>query len=321
MKTSKLQLQKVRQTLGKALHETPVLQSQALNDLTGAQLFFKCENFQKTGSFKARGAFFSVQSLSAEAQKKGVATHSSGNHGQALAWAARQMGVRAYIVMPEDAPKVKVAAVKAYGGEVHFCAPNLAAREEGLKQVQAKTGATFIPPYDYENTILGQSTCAQELLEQVFDLQAVFTPVGGGGLAAGTCLAARYCSKGIAVYGAEPAGADDAYRSLKSGLHVAEHQPSTLADGLRTTLGHLNYAILKERLADIFLVNDQEMLDAMQLIYQRLKIVVEPSCAVPLAALIKHKEQFAGKRVGIILSGGNVDLGAFFKHLEQKKGR
>jgi threonine dehydratase len=320
MKTRKKNLEAVHKTVRQALHKTPVLQSKALNQLSGAQLFFKCENFQKTGSFKARGAYYSLACLTADERKKGVATHSSGNHGQALAWAAQKLDVPAYIVMPRNAPRVKVAAVKAYGGQVLFCTPNLASRKSELEKVQKQTGAVFIPPYDYENTILGQSTCAQELLSQVPHLQAIFTPVGGGGLAAGTCLAAKHCSSGLAVFGAEPEGADDAYRSLKSGVLVTEHQPHTFADGLLTTLGELNFAILKERMAELFLASDAETLAAMQLIYERLKIVIEPSCAVPLAALLKNKAAFKNKRVGIILSGGNVDLASFFGYLQNLKG-
>jgi threonine dehydratase len=319
MKTSAHELRKVHQQIQPALHQTPVLTSGALNSLAGAQLYFKCENFQKTGSFKARGAYYSVLSLTADEKQRGVATHSSGNHGQALAWAAKEAGVKAHIIMPKDAPKVKVAAVKAYGGQVHFCTANLASRESELKCVQAETGAVFIPPYNFENTILGQATCGLELLNEISDLQTIIAPVGGGGLLSGTCLAAKHLSAGVAVYGAEPSQADDAYRSIHSGELVTEHEPHTIADGLRTTLGNLTFPIIKARVADILLADEDEILAAMRLIYERLKIVIEPSCALPLAVVLKNPQLFAGKKIGLILTGGNVDLAAFFKHLAQQE--
>lgn len=307
---SKEDLLAAAQCLQPYLPPTPVLRCSTLEQMAQAQLFFKCENFQKTGSFKARGALNAVLSLEPSARAKGVATHSSGNHGQALAWAARVADIPAYIVMPENAPRVKVAAVKQYGGQVHFCRNTLADRESELKRVQEKSGARFIAPYDAWATIAGQSTCAQELLEECPQLDAIIAPVGGGGLMAGTCLSLKYFSQGVAAYGAEPAQADDAFRSLKSGHLVQHHQPDTIADGLRTTLGEKNFVILQKRLADIFLVTEAEIIQAMQLIWERMKIVVEPSCALPLAVVLKQKDLFRGKKVGLILTGGNVDLGS-----------
>lgn len=290
------------------LERTPILRSSALDEMAGTQLFFKAENFQKTGSFKARGALNAVLSLKPAERVKGVATHSSGNHGQALAWAASLVGIPAYIVMPKNAPKVKVAAVKGYGGTVQFCENNIADRESGLKEVQEKTGAHFIAPYDAWPTIAGQSTCAKEMLEEQPGLDAIIAPVGGGGLMAGTCLSLKYFSRGLAAYGAEPGQADDAYRSLKSGHLVEEHKPNTIADGLRTTLGKRNFSVLQKRLADLFLVEEKEIVTAMRLIWERMKIVVEPSCALPLAVVLKHQALFSDKKVGLILTGGNVDL-------------
>lgn len=304
----KMQLLQARETIERYLEPTPVLRSQSLNALAGCELFFKAENFQKTGSFKARGATYALQQLDPESASPSVITHSSGNHGQALAWAAREQGLQAQIVMPEDAPKSKVAAVRGYGGVLHFCPPNLPARESTMEELRLKSGATFIPPYDHWDIIAGQSTCAQELLWQVDALEALVTPVGGGGLLAGTLLAAKYFSSGLATYAGEPAGADDAYRSIRSGQRVTEHQPQTIADGLRTTLGQRNFRVILQRVADIFCVEDKAIIGAMRLIYQRLKLVVEPSCAVPLAAVLAQPELFSGKRVGIILTGGNVDL-------------
>lgn len=308
MTIKKEALEAAHQRIADVLHRTPVLSSRIINQMVEAQVFFKCEGFQKTGSFKARGATNAVLQLSETEAKKGVATHSSGNHGQALAWAAQSRGIPAYIVMPENAPDVKVAAVKAYGAEVIFCEPNLEARETGLKAVQDKTGALFIPPYNHPHIIEGQSSSAAELFEDYAQLDSVFAPVGGGGLLAGTALSAHYFSPNTKVYAGEPAQADDAYRSFYSGVLVESHSPNTLADGLRTTLGPLNFEIIKSHVEAIFRVEEQEIIEAMKLIYQHLKIVIEPSCAVPLAALLNEKSRFSGQRIGLILSGANVDL-------------
>lgn len=308
MEITKEDLLAARNRIQTHLHRTPVLSSRIINELCGSELFFKCENFQKTGSFKARGATNASLQLSEEAKSHGVATHSSGNHGQALAWAAKSVGIPAYIVMPKNAPQVKVDAVKSNGAEVLFCEPVLEAREEGLAQVQKRTGASFIPPYNHPHIIAGQASAAAELIEDCEDLDAIIAPVGGGGLLAGTALSAHYFSPRTKVYAGEPAGADDAYRSFYSGQRVEAHQTKTLADGLLTTLGPINFEIIKDLVSDIFLVEDHEIIEAMKLIYRHLKIVIEPSCAVPLATVIKYKDAFRGQRIGIILSGGNVDL-------------
>jgi len=309
MEISKNELITAQEELKELIHNTSVLKSTALNALVGVDIYFKCENFQKTGSFKARGASNALLKLSPEERSLGVATHSSGNHGQALAWAAQRLGIKCWVVMPENSPAVKVAAVKGYGAEVHLCAANLAARETGLKEVQDRTGALFIPPYNHRDIIIGQSTAAAELLTEQPDLDAIFAPVGGGGLLAGTALTAHYFSKHAKVYAAEPAGADDAYRSFYSGTLVEEHEPNTIADGLRTTVGPINFPIIQEHVSAIYTCEDEEIIAAMRLIYERLKIVIEPSCAVPLACLLKNAANFNRKKVGIILSGGNVDLG------------
>lgn len=305
---SKEDLLAARERLKPHLHRSPVLHSELLNKLAGSRLYFKCENFQKTGSFKARGASNALLQLSESAQQAGVATHSSGNHGQALAWAAQKHGVPCHVIMPKNAPKVKVAAVEGYGAKVHLCDSNLAAREAGLKAVQEQYGAHFIPPYDHEHIIAGQASAAAELLEDQPEIDLIMAPVGGGGLLAGTALAAHHFAPHCDVFAGEPAGADDAYRSFYSGQRVESHQPKTIADGLLTTLGERNYPIIKALVKDIIRVEDEEIIAAMKLIYQRLKIVVEASCAVPLAAVLQQKERFKNRRIGIILSGGNVDL-------------
>jgi len=309
MEISKTDLSKAQEDLAQLIHNTPVLSSTAINAAVGVEIFFKCENFQKTGSFKARGASHALLKLSAADKAKGVATHSSGNHGQALAWAAQRLGIKCWVVMPENSPAVKIAAVKGYGAEVHLCPSNLPAREAGLKAVQDKTGALFIPPYNHHDIIIGQSTAAAELLAEQPNLDAIFAPVGGGGLLAGTALAAHYFSHQTKVYAGEPAGADDAYRSFYSGTLVEEHEPDTIADGLRTTVGPINFPIIQQHVSAIYTCEEEEIIAAMRLIYERLKIVIEPSCAVPFACLIKNVEAFKGQKVGIILSGGNVDLG------------
>lgn len=287
------------------IHRTPVLQSHYLNELSGAQLFFKCENFQKTGSFKARGALHAVLRLAANEHR--FITHSSGNHGQALAWAAAQAGASATVVMPRNAPKVKVEAVRHYGGEVVFCEPTLAARQATMENRQEKNGAYFIPPYHNPLIIAGQATAARELLED-FSLQHLLTPVGGGGLLAGSALSAHFFTSDTKVWAGEPQGANDAYRSFYGSNHIIEHTPNTIADGLLTTLGKLNYQLMKRYVSGVFCVSDTEIIAAMRLVWERLKIVIEPSCAVPLAVVLKNKNQFAGQRVGLILSGGNVDV-------------
>jgi threonine dehydratase len=290
------------------IHRTPVLTSKSLNSLTGASLVLKCENFQKAGAFKMRGATNAILMIGEELRKKGVATHSSGNHAQAVALAARMLGIPAYVVMPDNASRVKVEAVKGYGAEILFCQPNLKAREESLQKVVKRTGATFIPPYNDYNIIAGQATATVELLEEMPDLDFILAPVGGGGLLSGTALAAHYANKKIKVIGCEPEGADDAYRSFNSDRIFPSTNPSTIADGLLTSLGERNYPIIKAHVSDIWLANDNEILEAMVLTWERMKIVIEPSSAVPLAALLRHKDKLSGKKVGIIISGGNYDV-------------
>ncbi len=301
-------LQSARARIAEHIHRSPVLSSEQINHLAEAELFFKCENFQKTGSFKARGATNAILQLEETQREKGVATHSSGNHGQALAWAAQKLGVPCHVIMPENAPKVKIAAVKGYGATVHLCAPNLAARENGLKAVQEQYGCTFIPPYDHPNIIAGQASAAAELIEDLHDLDLIIAPVGGGGLLAGTALSSHYYAPRCKVIAGEPAGADDAFRSFYTGERVNEHKPNTIADGLLTTLGEHNFSIIQDLVSEIIRVEDSEIIAAMRLIYERLKIVIEPSCAVPLAAILQQKERYKNRRIGIILSGGNVDL-------------
>ncbi len=290
------------------IHRTPVLTCGTLDALTGAKLYFKCENLQKVGAFKFRGAANAVFSLGDDEVRKGVATHSSGNHAQALALAARMKGVPAHIVMPENAPRVKVEAVRGYGARIVFCAPGQKSREETLGVVVAETGAAFIPPYNDLRVITGQATCALELIDEVNDLDIVMTPVGGGGLLSGTALSVHYLSPSTMVIAGEPAGADDALRSFRSGKIVPSVNPQTIADGLLTSLGDLTFPIIREHVSDIITAREETIIETMKLVWERMKIVVEPSGVVPLAALIEKKEMFAGKRVGIVFSGGNVDL-------------
>ncbi len=290
------------------IHRTPVLTSQTLDRLAGASLFFKCENFQKIGAFKIRGGMNAVLSLSPEQRQRGVATHSSGNHAQAIAYAARAVGVPAYVVMPSNSPRVKIEAVAGYGAEITLCDPTLEARESTLRAVVERTGAAFVHPFNDERVIAGQATCAKELLEETGPLNVLVAPVGGGGLLSGTALSAAYFSPGTVVYAGEPEGAADAVLSLKSGKIEKAPYVDTIADGLLTNLGDKTLSIIREHVREILLVSDTEILAALRLVYERMKIVVEPSCVVPLAAVLRYPDRFAGKRVGIILTGGNVDL-------------
>lgn len=290
------------------IHETPVHQSQTINTLVQGEVFFKCENFQKIGAFKARGGMNAVLSLSDEQRKNGIATHSSGNHAQAIAYAARQTGCKAYIVMPENSPAVKVNAVKGYGAEVFFCEATQQAREAMLQELVNKTGAVFIHPYNNYEVITGQATCAKELLAQVPALDHILAPVGGGGLLSGTLLSAHHFSPAARVYAAEPEGAADAQLSLRNGRMEKAPYIKTIADGLLTTLGDKTFPIIRQYVQDILTVSDEEIIAAMRLLYERMKLVVEPSGAVTLAAVLKNKELFAGKRTGVIISGGNAEL-------------
>lgn len=305
---TKESLIQVQERIAPYIHNTPILTSRLIDDIVGATVFFKCENFQKMGAFKMRGATNAIMQLSSEQRRKGVVTHSSGNFAQALSLAAQSLGVKAYIVMPSNAPQVKKDAVKAYGGEIIECEPTLAAREQAAKEIEKREGSTFLHPSNDLEVILGQGTAAIELLEKQPDLKYIFTPVGGGGLIAGTALAARYFGNDCKVIGGEPLEADDAYRSLISGVIETNESANTIADGLKTQLGDINFPIIQEGVERIIRVTEAEIVDAMRLIWERLKIVSEASCAVALAALIKEKEAFQNKTIGIIISGGNVDL-------------
>lgn len=290
------------------IHRTPVMTSQALDAMTGATLFFKCENFQQVGAFKARGACNAVFSLAADVAAKGVVTHSSGNHGAALAWAAQRRGIPAYVVMPENAPAIKVANVKGFGGIVHFCAPTLAAREGLCAEVGRTTGAVLVHPYDDAMVIAGQGTAALELLQEQPDLDAVVAPVGGGGLLSGTAIASKGVAPGITVLGAEPLGADDAARSLAAGVLQPPPAAHTIADGLRGALSPRTFRALSAHVSAIGTCSEDAIVTAMRTTWERMKIVIEPSCAVPLACMLEGTLAVKGRRVGVILTGGNVDL-------------
>jgi threonine dehydratase len=290
------------------IHRTPILTSEAINKVTGSEISFKCENFQKAGAFKSRGACNGVFSLSEDALRRGVATHSSGNHAQALARAAAKRGTIAYVVMPETSSRVKVDAVVHYGGRITFCKPTLADREETLARVLSETGATEIHPYNDWRTITGQATAALEFIEDSTGLDILMAPVGGGGLLSGTALSAKYLSPSTRVIAAEPAMADDAFRSFRAGHIIPSENPKTIADGLLTSLGSLTYPVIAELVTDIITVSEEAIIRAMKLTWERMKIIIEPSSAVPLAAVLEHPARFRGKRTGIIVSGGNVDL-------------
>ncbi len=302
-------IQKTHKRIKPFIHKTPVLNSHSINKITGADIWFKCENFQKVGAFKFRGAINAVLSLAEGDRRKGVATHSSGNHAQGLALAAKLNNMPAYIVMPKTAPKVKIKAVEGYGTEIIFCEPTLQAREESLNGVIRKSGATFIHPYNNYEVIAGQATAAKELIEEKGAFDFILTPVGGGGLLSGTLLTTHFLSPKTKVIAGEPIGADDAYRSVNAGKIIPSQNPDTIADGLLTSLGDKTFPIIQKYIEEIILVSDKEIVSAMQLVWERMKIIIEPSSAVPLAALIQQKQKFEGKKVGIILTGGNVDLG------------
>jgi len=291
------------------IHRTPVLTSESVNRLLGAELFFKCENFQKVGAFKFRGACNAVFSLTEEEASKGVGTHSSGNHAAAVALASRLRGIKARIVMPVTAPDIKKKAVAGYGAEITYCAPTLEARETTLQKLIDDYGITEIHPYNNFRVISGQGTAAKELIEDVRDLDIVMTPVGGGGLLSGTALSAKALLPDCRVIAAEPAGADDAYRSFRAGHIIPSTNPNTIADGLLTSLGEMNFAIIQQSVDDIVAVSEEAIVEAMRMIWERMKIIIEPSSAVPVAALLEKKIQPDGQKIGIILSGGNVDLG------------
>ncbi len=302
-----------RPAIASAIHRTPVLRSRTFDKWIGGELFFKCEPFQRMGAFKMRGAAHAIARLGESEKSRGVATHSSGNFAQALALAARQAGIPAWIVMPSNAPAVKVAAVQGYGGKIITCAPTLQAREETLAAVVEETGATFVHPFDNEDVILGQGTAAQELIEDIGQLDAIVAPVGGGGLVGGTAIAALHLSPATRIYAAEPQGANDAWQSKRANRLIPQTNPQTIADGLRTSLGQLTFPLIRDLVHDILLVSEAQIVEAMKHVFERLKVVIEPSAAVAVAAVLHHKDLFRGKRTGIILSGGNVDLQALGK--------
>ncbi|MBT3208616.1 MAG: pyridoxal-phosphate dependent enzyme [Bacteroidetes bacterium] len=311
MTTSILSLNDIfeaRKRIDKYVHRTPVFSSNNLNDIFGSAIFFKCENFQKVGAFKYRGACNAVFSLKNEDAKNGVATHSSGNHAAALALAAKIRGISAHVVMPETSPETKKRAVFSYGAKITYCEPTLLARETTLQEVVNETGARFIHPFDNEKIIAGQGTATVEFLEEKPDLDILIAPIGGGGLMSGTAIAAKGIKKNIEVIGTEPKMADDAFKSFKSGILVPSVNPQTIADGLLTSQSELTFSIIKKNVDDIVTVDEKSIVEAMRLVWERMKIIIEPSSAVPLAALLEKKIQVKNKKVGIIISGGNVDL-------------
>ena len=301
-------IQVAAERIGPYIHRTPVLTNESLNQRVGAQVFLKCENFQRVGAFKFRGACNAVFSLSAEEAACGVSTHSSGNHAQAVALAARLRGIPAYIVMPNNAPAVKKAAVAGYGGVITFCEPTLEAREATLAQIVEETGSAVVHPYNDEHVIAGQGTAALEFLEVVPDLDVMIAPVGGGGLLSGTCVAATETKRGIRVIGGEPEMADDAYRSLQAGEILPSVKPKTIADGLLTSLGSKTFPIIQECVEQIVTVTERGIIDSMRFIWERAKIIIEPSSAVAVGILWERKIDLSGQKVGVILSGGNVDF-------------
>ncbi len=311
MKITKASIEAAAIRIAPYIHNTPIMTCKSINELYGLDLYFKCENFQKIGAFKIRGGMNASLQLTKAQLEKGVATHSSGNHAQALAFAAKMLGIKAYIVMPESSPQVKVNAVRGYGAEVTICASNQAARESTLESIVERTGATFIHPYDNDEVITGQATCVKEIIDAIPDIEIVVTPVGGGGLLSGTCLGAHYFKPGLKVYAGEPEGAADAVLSIQSGKVEKAPFVNTIADGLMTTLSDRTLEIIKAHVAEIILVSEDEIKAALRLVYERMKIIIEPSCAVPLAAVLKNADLFKGKKVGIILTGGNVDLSKF----------
>ncbi len=290
------------------IRRTEILTNDALDAQTGAQLFFKCESLQPPGAFKVRGATNAVFGLDEVAAKKGVATHSSGNHALCLSYAAGRRGIPCNVVMPHTAPQAKKDAVIGYGGKITECEPSTSSREEVFAKVQAETGGDFVHPYNDPRVIAGQATCSREFLEQVDDLDILVAPIGGGGMISGTCLTVSSIATNVQIFAAEPEQADDAMRSLKAGHIIADDAPDTIADGLKVPLKELTWHFVSRYVADILTASEQEIIDAMKISWKRLKVVIEPSCAVPLAIILKNPDIFAGKRVGVIITGGNVDL-------------
>lgn len=311
MQLSELSIESIRAAHARIrphIHRTPVLKSSILNRMLGAEIFFKCENLQKVGAFKARGACNAVMSLTDEQARRGVVTHSSGNHGAALAWAAGLRGIRATIVVPSNAPKPKKFAIEAYGATIVYCEPNVAAREAAVARLVAEQNLELVHPFNDYRVMNGQGTAAVELLEDVGDLDIVMSPLGGGGLLSGTAVAAKAMKPGIRVFGGEPAGADDGYRSFYGGVRITEAVPDTICDGLRTTLGDKTFEIIRKNVDGIALASEQNVIRAMRMSWELLKIICETSCCPPLGAILEGNLYVKGKRVGIILTGGNVDL-------------
>ena len=301
-------IEELNDRINKQIRRTPILTSSTLNSIFSCQLYFKCENFQKVGAFKFRGASNAVLSLSDKELQSGVATHSSGNHAAALALAAKMKNIPSYIVMPKTAPQIKKNAVQGYDAKIIFCEPTLQAREEALQKIVEETDALFIHPYDNYSIIAGQSTCAKEIFDELNDLDFIIAPVGGGGLLSGTCLSTKYFSLKTKVIGTEPKGADDAFRSIRDGKIYPSINPKTICDGLLTNLSEKTFSIIKNNVSEILIAEEESIINAMRMIWERMKIIIEPSSAVTLAAISENKEKFSGKKVALILSGGNVDL-------------
>jgi len=305
---TKLDIEQAHQRIKNHIHKTPLLTSSSINTILQAKLFFKCENFQRSGSFKMRGATNAILSLSKNELERGVATHSSGNHAGALSLAAQSLNTTAFIAMPNTAPDIKRNAVESYGGRITFCNPTLDDREKTLNSIVKKTGATFIHPYDDYRIIAGQATCAKEIFEEMGEFDYLLAPLGGGGLLSGSALSAKYFSRSTKVIGVEPKGADDAYRSIRDGIIYPSVNPKTIADGLLTSLSEKTYNIIKENVSEIITVEDVAILEAMYLIWERVKIIIEPSSATVLAAVMENQNRFQNKSLALILSGGNVDI-------------
>ena len=301
-------IEKAHQRISDHIHNTPILTSDSLDNELGSNLFFKCENFQKTGSFKIRGATNSILQLNDTEIKNGIITTSSGNHGAAVAFIADKIGTSSKIIMPNNTPKNKIENVQRYGGEIFYCEPNIKSREDTLEKMIQKSGGSIIHPYNDEKIIAGQGTAAKELIEKVPDLDAIICPVSGGGLLSGTLLTAKYLKPGIKVFGAEPENADDTYRSILNNKIMSNETTDTIADGLRAQVGTVTFPIIKENVDKILLVSEEMIISSMYMIWQRLKIIIEPSCSIVLAALMLNSNKFLNKKVGLILTGGNYDL-------------
>ena len=301
-------IEKAHQRISEHIHNTPILTSDSLDNELGSNLFFKCENFQKTGSFKIRGATNSILQLNDTEIKNGIITTSSGNHGAAVAFIADKIGTSSKIIMPNNTPKNKIENVQRYGGEIFYCEPNIKSREDTLEKMIQKSGGSIIHPYNDEKIIAGQGTAAKELIEKVPDLDAIICPVSGGGLLSGTLLAAKNLKPGIKVFGAEPENADDTYRSILNNKIMSNETTDTIADGLRAQVGTVTFPIIKENVDEILLVSEEMIISSMYMIWQRLKIIIEPSCSIVLAALMLNSNKFLNKKVGLILTGGNYDL-------------